>query len=412
MGYVSELRTNWRPLLAAMIGLSSGMSIIGTITNIMAPHFMQEFGWTKEEFAYVNSLSIFTFIMLPIAGRLADVIGVRRTALIGVFTLPVTFVLVSMMTGDIRQYIALFLVQAGICITTTITVYSRLVVQYIEKSRGLALGILGASPYLVSLLASLLLNRFVIDHGWRAGYQALAAILFTSGLLALLMAPPERKEVAEVAIASLRSKRRGWHDYPMIARQPAFWVLLAAMVLINLPQTIAIAQLGLVALDNGIKSAEVGFIISAFSAGVLAGRLLCGIALDHMRAHLVALFSMILPSIGLFLLASSFDSFPAVLTAVLLLGFAFGAEGDIVAFLVVRIFGVEIYSSVMGLMTAAISMATSTGAWLSGVTLRETGNYTLFLTITGTTVFLGAMLFLLLPAASRRTPRLVMAGAE
>lgn len=411
MGYFSELRTNWRPMFAAMIGLSSGMSVIGTITNIMAPHFMREFGWTKEEFAYVNSLSIFTFIMLPIAGRLADVIGVRRTALIGVVTLPITFVLVSMMTGDIRQYIALFLLQAGICITTTITVYSRLVVQYIEKSRGIALGILGASPYLISLLASPLLNAFVIDHGWRAGYQALAAILFTTGIIALLMAPPERKEVAAVAASTLRS-RRSWSDYPMIARQPAFWVLLAAMVLINLPQTIAIAQLGLVSLDNGVRPQDVGFMVSAFSAGVLGGRLLCGIALDHMRAHIVALGSMILPSIGLFLLASSFDSFPAVLTAVLLLGFAFGAEGDIIAFLVVRIFGVEIYSSVMGLMTAAISMTTSTGAWLSGVTLRETGNYTLFLTITGTTVFIGAMLFLLLPAASRRTPRLAMAGAE
>jgi MFS family permease len=411
MGYFSELRTNWRPVFAAMIGLSSGMSMIGTITNIMAPHFMKEFGWTKEEFAYVNSLSIFTFIMLPVAGRLADVIGVRRTALIGVITLPITFVLVSMMTGDIRQYIALFLVQAAVCITTTITVYSRLVVQYIEKSRGLALGILGASPYLISLLASPLLNAFVISHGWRAGYQALAAILFTTGVLALLLAPPERK-TAPAPVASDRPSRRSWQDYPMIARQPAFWVLLIAMVLINLPQTIAIAQLGLVSLDNGIKSANVGFMVSAFSAGVLAGRLLCGIALDHIQAHLVALCSMILPSIGLFLLASDFDTFPAVLTAILLLGFAFGAEGDIVAFLVVRIFGVEIYSSVMGLMTAAISMATSTGAWLSGLTLRETGNYTLFLTITGTTVFMGALMFILLPAASRRTPRLAMAGAE
>src|SRR5439155_9872977 len=206
MGYCSELRTNWRPVFAAMIGLSSGMSMIGTITNIMAPHFMEEFGWTKEEFAYVNSLSIFTFIMLPIAGRLADVIGVRRTALIGVITLPITFVLVSMMTGDIRQYIALFLVQAAVCITTTITVYSRLVVQYIEKSRGLALGILGASPYLISLVASPLLNAFVISHGWRAGYQALAAILFTTGILALLLAPPERK-AAPAPVASDRPSR-------------------------------------------------------------------------------------------------------------------------------------------------------------------------------------------------------------
>jgi len=37
------------------------------------------------------------------------------------------------------------------------------------------------------------------------------------------------------------------------------------------------------------------------------------------------------------------------------LGFAFGSEGDIVAFLVARRLGVAIYSSVLGLLTAAMS---------------------------------------------------------
>jgi hypothetical protein len=64
---------------------------------------------------------------------------------------------------------ALFLLQALVCITTTISVYSRVVVQYIHSARGLALGIAGASPYLATLAVAPLLNRFVIDHGWRAG---------------------------------------------------------------------------------------------------------------------------------------------------------------------------------------------------------------------------------------------------
>jgi MFS family permease len=401
MAYLSELRANWRPLAAVVIGLSSGMSMIGTITNIMAPHFIKEFGWTNEEFAYVNSLSIFTVIMLPIAGRLADLVGVRRTALIGVVTLPITFLLLTMMTGDIREYIALFLVQAGLCITTTVSVYSRLVVQYIEKARGLALGIAGAAPAVTSLVGGPILNDFVLDHGWRAGYQALAAILFTTGVVALLLAK-ERK--APAAAEPQGRSRKGWEDYPLIARQPAFWVLLVSMLLVNLPQTIAIAQLGLVVLDNGIRPADVGFMVAAFNAGMLAGRLLCGVALDHWPAHLVAAFSMILPSVGLFLLALGPDTFAVILIAVLLFGLAFGAEGDIIGFLVVRIFGVRIFSSVMGLMTAAISITTSTGAALLGYTLKLTGSYTTFLSITGVTVFVGALMFLLLPAASRRAP--------
>ena len=32
-GYFSEIRTHWRPLLAATIGIGTGMSTAGTITN-------------------------------------------------------------------------------------------------------------------------------------------------------------------------------------------------------------------------------------------------------------------------------------------------------------------------------------------------------------------------------------------
>lgn len=416
MGYAGELRTNWRPLLAAMIGLCSGMSMIGTITNIMAPHFIKEFGWTNEEFAYVNSLSFLTILAFPIIGRMADTIGVRKTAGIGVVVLPLTFLAISMMTGDIRVYMALFLVQALVCITTTVSVYSRLVVQYIQNARGLALGIVGASPYLISLAVGPLLNAFVLEYGWRAGYQALAAIILTTGIIALVMAPPHRRTPpAAATIPETKpgeARRRAWHDYPMIARQPAFWLLVATMVLINLPQTIVIAQFGLAMLENGIESSQIGFMVSALSAGILAGRLLCGIALDHWPAHWVATTSMLLPAIGLFLLASDLNTFPVVLTAVLLIGLAFGSEGDIVGFLVVRLFGVSIYSSVMGLMTAAISTTTSAGAALAGYTLAATGNYNLFLTITSITVFIGALLFLLLPVVSRKPPEPALAGAE
>jgi len=93
---------------------------------------------------------------------------------------------------------------------------------------------------------------------------------------------------------------------------------------------------------------------SALSIGMLAGRFLTGIALDRFSPYPVAFITLGLPSLGLFIIASSLDA-PAVLTIVVFcLGFAFGSEGDIVAFLVARRFGVAIYSSVLGLLTAAM----------------------------------------------------------
>ena len=94
---------------------------------------------------------------------------------------------------------------------------------------------------------------------------------------------------------------------------------------------------------------------TALSLGMLMGRFITGIALDRFNPYFVSFITLGIPSLGLYLIASSLDA-PTVLTfAVFCLGFAFGAEGDIVAFLVARSFGVEIYSSVLGLMTAVMS---------------------------------------------------------
>ena len=65
--------------------------------------------------------------------------------------------------------------------------------------------------------------------------------------------------------------------------------------------------------------------------------------------------------------------------------------------LVARSFGVRIFGTVAGLVTAAISLATASGAALLFFMLGRYHNYDLFLTITGTTTVIGALMFLFMP---------------
>jgi len=392
MGYLAELRTQWRPFTAAVIGLGSGFSLTMYTTSIIAPHLLKEFGWSRAEFALVGSLSLLTVAVLPLVGRLTDMIGVRRTAMIGVISLPITFLALSAMTGDIRQYIALFLAQAILCVTTTTTVYSRVVVQYITNARGLALAIAASGPALTGAVGGPLLNNLVETHGWRAGYQALAVLSVVGGAIALLMLPSEKTGDG----ADEPRARRAKEDYAEIVRNSAFWIMLAALLLCNLPQVIALTQLKLVLLENGVTSTGASVMISAFATGVLVGRFASGLALDRFPPHRVAAIGMGVPSIGLFLIASSLDA-PVILTlSVFLIGLSNGAEGDVVGYLVVRKFGVRVYSSVLGLMTAAISTSSSLGAALLSLILKLTGEFAVFLVICGVAVFAGSTLFLLL----------------
>jgi MFS family permease len=394
VGYLGELKANWRPLLAATIGLGSGMSMAGVITTTIAPTMVAENGWSASQFALVGSLALVTSFVFPFVGRLADVLGVRLTALIGQVTLPLAFLAYSLMSGELGVYIAIFFVQSVLCVTTTSTVYTRLAVQYVKHARGLALAIVASGPAVSGILMAPLLNSYVEEYGWRASYQALAIFAVVAGVVVFLLIPWRAPEEERKVV--VKPKRRAKDDYPAIFRSRAFWILFFAMLLCNLPQTILLVQLKLLLLANGITGEGAGGLLTMAPVGMLAGRFVTGYALDRFRPYFVSFVSLALPSIGLFIFASSYDA-PAVLTmAVFCVGFAFGAEGDVVAYLVARQFGVEVYSSVMGLLTMVMSFSTAVGAGLLSLILARTGGYELYLVIVGTSVLLGATMLLLL----------------
>jgi MFS family permease len=406
MTYWSEFRGGWRPLLAAAIGMGTGFSTTGIVTSIMAPHFLKDLHWTPAAFAQVGAVSILMSLFIPIAGRLADVWGVRRTAAIGVVALPLCMIALSRMTGDISQYYVIFIIEAALCVTTTATVFSRAVVTHFQRARGLALAIAASAPGVTGILAGFFLNPFVEASGWRTGYLVTAAITLVCGAVALWLLPPHRKEVTVEAQAAVVTppRKRSWADYPVIFRTRAFWILAVAMVLCNLYQTLAQTQINLLILSKGVDRLNVGGIISAFSASMVIGRFACGAAIDRLPGQLVAAVGMGMPCIGLFLLASGFHTPGLVMIAMVFIGLAVGAEGDLIGVLVSRAFGVAIYGSVMGLVTSAISLATASGAFMLSIMLRRYGNYDVFLAVSGVSVLIGGVMFLLLPASAAAAP--------
>lgn len=399
MAYLGELRDNWRPLLAATIGVGTGMSLAGTVISTMAPSLIKANGWTPSDFAYVGTLGLFSSLALPFVGRLADVLGVRMTALIGMVAMPVIYLLFSLMDGSIGTYSMLFVAQGVIGMTTTATVFCRLAVQYIKNSRGMALAIVASGPALFGMLVGPKLNAIVEAEGWRAGYQSLAIFAVVAGIVTFLLIPPGSKSHGVST-----TKRRARDDYPMIFRNPAFWMLGASMLLCNLPQTIPQAQLKNLILENGMTGMMMGQATIALLLGQLSGRLIAGFAIDRMNPYKVAFLTMALPSIGLFFIASDMDATLLLMLSVYFIGFTFGAEGDVVAFLVARRFGVGVYSSVMGLITAITSFSTSIGAAFLGFTLARTGNFVVFLLVTGVGVIAGSLLLLLLGRSEKALP--------
>jgi MFS family permease len=408
MAYLSEIRDNWRYVAAASIGQAAGYSLFNYIGNVFTPHLMEAFGWTRAELALVGATAFLAILGQPIAGRLTDAYGVRRIAMIGVVTAPLALLALSAMTSQLLLYFLIGVVQIFVVGgATTSAVYSRLIAEKLDRARGMSLAVAACAAPAVAALCIPLLSRFIDIHGWRAGYVAVAALVAASGVIAILLIPAgSGNRRADVV-------RRTPPPYGPILRSAAFRWIVLGVILCNLSFSLQTSQLKVMLLDRGLSSADGSWAASLLAFGVIGGRLLCGYLLDHFPAHVVTAIGMGIPCIGFGVLAAGANDAMTVGSAVLLLGLALGAEGDVLAYLVMRFFPLDVFSSVLGLVLSGFAGAVAVGSMLLSLTLKLSGSYTLFLIIASIAAFAGAMSFLQLgraPAEGRESTVVTLVG--
>lgn len=392
--YWGEFRTHWRPLLAATMGLGFGIGLNAYTASLFAPKLIGAFGWSKAEFALLGSFGLLMLIFQPITGRLTDRFGVRAISAIGVLGGPIAYIAFSLMNGDIAVFFAIAVLQIAFGTLTTSPVYTRLVAERFVKARGLAFSVVMTGPPLAGAVLAPMLGHFVDIEGWRAGYLLMGAITLGFGLVAVFLTP-STYATHSADEPNPRGHRKG--DYGMIVGNPAFWVLIAGMVLVNIPGALVSSQLKLVLMDSGAASQTATWLISVYAMGVVAGRFACGMSLDRLPPHLVAALALGTPAIGMALMASPLDATIVLGFAIAVMGLAQGAEGDVAAYLVSRRFDLRVFSLVLALVGAAIAGGTALGSVLLSLSLSLYANsYAPFLIFSAAATLVGAALFLLL----------------
>lgn len=398
-----EFRQHWRPLTAAFLGLGSGLALNSYILSTFGPYFVEEFGWTRAEWAMLGAVQILVMFCLPVAGRLTDMFGVRPVAAVGAITFPLFLMAIATMNGDIYIYLGIYVVQTILCSTTTSTVYTRVVAETFSVRRGVALAICGSSPPLIAALGSPLITALVASHGWRTGYIVIAVYCAICAALTLALLPRGSRRSGEVKAqmtASPAAPSRG--VYRNLASMPAFWMMLLGCFLVNLPFALATSQIKMVVLDQGITDADAALMISAFAIGSIIGRIIAGFALDALPGHVIAAVGFGLPFISLLLLASDLDAVLIVGIAILLMGLSFGSEGDIIPYLVTRYFDISIFSTVLGVLSAAIGSSMALGSLALGLSLQATNSFDLYLMMAAAGSFIGSGVFLMLGRPPRQ----------
>lgn len=397
MSYLGEIRQNVRPLAAASLGVGTSLPLFAYTNSVFAPFLIEDFGWSRAQFALIGLTMLVTLPFLPIIGRVTDKVGVKRVALTGTLLILPLFIAYSQMQGNFIVFLALFTLVLIVASMTSTLVYTRIVAENFQKAQGLALTIVNCAPAVLAIAIIPLLNMLIEGVGWRTSYVILGAFCFVCGMIAILLLPPAKpkEEAVRMVEAPLQSGKSG--DYATILRSKLFWIIAIAMFLCLLQTQLHSSQMNLMLLDQGLTTQSAANIVSIYAFGTIVGRIGCGLALDRYSTPIVTFVSMILPALGFFVLGSSLDAYTVVAVAMFLIGLSVGAESDIIAFLVARYFKIRIYNTTLSLLFCCSFLASAAGALGVSYTLKVYDSFEPFLFVIAGSIVIGSFLFLLMP---------------
>ncbi len=401
-----EFRRHWRLLLAATAGVicSSVVLPFYTIGTLLKP-VTAEFGWSRAEFQSAILFSATLGALAgPLVGWLIDRYGSRRIALPGLVGLSLGFFMASLMDGSLWVFYGAYACMALYGAGTTPITWTRAVGTAFTRRRGLALGLALSGTGICAMAAPLFTVWLLERAGWRGAYVGL-------GLLPLLFALPlvlwGFREEGRTAVASaLTSSEATGLTVREALRSYRFWVLLGSVFLAYMAVSGIGPNLIPALTDQGLSPTQAALLQGIYGASIIGARILVGWLVDHFWAPGVACASLLLPVAGCLILSAP-ASLPLQGIAMALIGFAAGAELDLMSFLAARYFGMRHYGAIYALLYAALAVCSGTAPALFALVQDRSGSYDAAFAGAALLFVLSALIVLTLgryPGGSRGAP--------
>lgn len=401
-GKFSEFRDGWKPLLAAFTGAACGINAIPFYTHgVFVVPVSQEFGWSRgaTQFAF-SFVMMGATLLAPFIGAMIDRVGARTIAIPSVIGTGIGFALISFTGAEIWTYYALWIFMTLIGTGTNPVTWTRVVTQWFQQNRGLALGLTMAGTGVVGTFAPVLAATAIRDYGWREGYQILGLGIVVIGVPIIYFFFRDRPVTAQTQAARAS-------DWGMTlgeaARSYRFWAMGVAMLLICGCVAGLISNLVPMLTDKGIERTTAAGYASMVGISVIVGRLIAGYLIDIVWAPAVAFVFLIAPAATCLVLTG--DVTPSILTLVVpLIGLAAGAELDMLAFFSAKYFGTKHYGAIYGAQFGFFAIGSGFAPAIFGSVFDTYGNYTPILLISAGCFVAASALMLTLgkyPQASR-----------
>ena len=362
-------------LLSCVIGLAFSISptFLASMSVFIKP-LAAEFGWGRTQVSAAVSVSTLALaVCSPLIGPMLDKYGPRRVILVATTLFAAAIASMAMLNGN---YVIYLVIAALIGIAGTGSnafAYLSILPNWFDKRYGLSLGVAMIGVGLGQLAAPLYANALVTDYGWRTAYLLIGLLIFLvtvpNGLFLLRDRPSDplvkRPQSTESAPGATRSEA---------IAQPVFWRLSLSFFLITVAASGCIVHLVPLLTDHGMAPGKAAGMAALIGSSLLISRLITGVLLDYISATLIGVVCFVGAATGVAMLMVGVQGLLIPLSVVLI-GTAFGVEGDLMAFMTRRIFGLRAYGAIYGLMFGTFNAGIVLGPPLMGLSFDLTKSY-------------------------------------
>ena len=399
---MSEFRRGGPVLASGMIGVACGASPIpfNTLPAVIGP-IHDELGWSYFEISLgITIFGVISALLAPVFGAASDKWGVRRVALLSLAAFGVTFSLFAFMPASKAAWFLLWSLVGLVGIGSTPVTWSRAINMWFVKNRGLALGILlvgtSIAGIVVPQLARLAIDGAFFGSGWRTVFPTLAVLpLFVALPLAFWLFREPRPEERPAGLSGANGQLIGL-SFAQAVRGYKFWVIWLSIACVAFAFGGAFINMVEIAGLHGFSPAEGATVMSVLATGILFGRIFTGMLFDRFWAPAVLVPILSAPAISCWLLMGTSSPLGMLMLAAVLLGFAAGAESDLIAFLAGRYFGLAHYGKIYGMLYMPFGLGSAISPAIYGAVRDATGSYDAILTVASVLFMVGALLPLLL----------------
>ncbi len=381
--------------------LGNALGVTPTVTAVFGVFLAEiaaEFHWPRAEVSgALAAVSVANALATPLAGRMADTIGARRTVLIGSLLLGLS-ILTLMISGPNPVLFYLQFIAIGVAGALPASmIYAQIIAERFETRRGLWIGVAGGvGNGLGAALMPLLAGALLSIAGWRGTFSVIALIILLVGLpLQWFLIRDVKPSAAATGDAVPKEPVFEGMDARAALRTPGFWLLLTALPIGGGSLIGLFSMVVPIVVDRGFTLDTATLVVAVFALVCTLWEPTVGFILDRTTTPRILAPFYWTAGGGILLLLYA-RSAPLLALGAVMLAIGLGAESSALSFLLSRYFGRRALGTISGIAfavmlgSAAVMMVLLNAAYDAG-----SGYRTVVLLLIPVLLWNGAALLLL-----------------